>query len=83
MLFLAFVMLNDHGISGHVFLISGHVFLISGHVGPPESFYTYVVYLYILVKKCSVKLHSIYNLTLSENKTCTQTSVHKKSSTFA
>ena len=34
MLFLAFVMLNDHGISGHVFLISGHVFLISGHVGP-------------------------------------------------
>ena len=33
-LFLAFVMLNDHGISGHVFLISGHVFLISGHVGP-------------------------------------------------
>ena len=34
-LFLAFVMLNDHGISGHVFLISGHVFLISGHVGPP------------------------------------------------
>ena len=37
MLFLAFVMLNDHGISGHVFLISGHVFLISGHVGPPPS----------------------------------------------
>ena len=36
MLFLAFVMLNDHGISGHVFLISGHVFLISGHVGPPK-----------------------------------------------
>ena len=36
MLFLAFVMLNDHGISGHVFLISGHVFLISGHVGPPR-----------------------------------------------
>ena len=34
MLFLAFVMLNDHGISGHAFLISGHVFLISGHVGP-------------------------------------------------
>ena len=37
MLFLAFVMLNDHGISGHVFLISGHVFLISGHVGPPQE----------------------------------------------
>ena len=35
MLFLASVMLHDHGISGHVFLISGHVFLISGHVGPP------------------------------------------------
>ena len=34
MLFLASMMLYDHGISGHVFLISGHVFLISGHVGP-------------------------------------------------
>ena len=34
MLFLAFVMLHDHGISGHGFFISGHVFLISGHVGP-------------------------------------------------
>ena len=30
-------MLNDHGISGHVFLISGHVFLISGHVGPHKT----------------------------------------------
>ena len=36
-LFLASVMLHDHGISGHVFLISGHVFLISGHVGPPPK----------------------------------------------
>ena len=40
MLFLAFVMLNDHGISGHVFLISGHVFLISGHVGPQRPLHS-------------------------------------------
>ena len=37
-------MLNDHGISGHVFLISGHVFLISGHVGPHNYYHTYVIF---------------------------------------
>ena len=40
MLFLASMMLYDHGISGHVFLISGHVFLISGHVGPRRIHHT-------------------------------------------
>ena len=37
------MMLYDHGISGHVFLISGHVFLISGHVGPPVEWSAYDV----------------------------------------